>query len=389
MSESRAILHVDMDAFYASVEVLDNPSLAGRPVFVGGTQEGRGVVSAASYEARTYGVHSAMSAARARRLCPDGVFLRGRMDRYAEISRQIFAIFSDYTPLVEPLSIDEAFLDVSGCRRLFGPAERIGRLIKERITGEIGLTASVGVAHNKFLAKLASDLRKPDGFVVIKPREARDLLAGLPVDRLWGVGAVSRRKLEEQGIRWVRDLLAVPRDLLVARFGEHMDQLLELAVGHDDRPVIPAQQAKSIGNETTFAEDISDDFQLRSILDHLADKVARRLRQHDFLARSITLKARFLDFRTVTRSVSLSRPTDSTVVIRDTARHLLTDKLDRNGRALRLIGLTVSGLTAADADQAELFPDPVQIRNRKIDQLTDRVHGRFGPKLQRGPGKVD
>jgi DNA polymerase-4 len=306
------------------------------------------------------------------------------MDRYMEISRQIGAIFRDFTPLVEPLSIDEAFLDVTGCRRLFGSAETIGRAIKERIAQEIGLTASVGVAHNKFLAKLASDLDKPDGFVVITPEGARDLLADLPVGRLWGVGKVSQQQLQKFGIRKVRDLLAVPRALLVQQFGDHMDHLLELAVGHDERPVIPAHQAKSIGNETTFAENISHAGQLQDILDELADKVARRVRNHGFQARTITLKARYGDFSTFTRSESLAEATDSTVVIRDTARRLLKDKLGRRGRALRLIGVTASGLTGEGQGQGTLFVDPAQARDRELDRLMDKVHDRFGHKLQRG-----
>lgn len=384
MTEQRAILHVDMDAFYASVEVLDNPELRGKPVIVGGTPEGRGVVSAASYEARAFGVHSAMSAARAIKLCPDGVFLRGRMGRYAEISRQIGAIFEDYTPLVEPLSIDEAFLDVTGCRRLFGSAEKIGRLIKDRIDQELGLTASVGVAHNKFLAKLASDLDKPNGFVVIQRETAKELLADLPVEKLWGVGKVSRKELNNFGINKVRDLLAVPAELLVSQFGDHMTHLLELAVGHDERPVIPAHDAKSIGNETTFASNISDMGQLVDILDYLSDKVARRVRAHDFKARTITLKARYGDFTTFTRSASLNEATDSTVVIRDTARKLLKEKLGRRGRALRLIGVSASGLQKEKLCQGELFVDPGQVKDRKLDQLMDEVNDRFGPKLRRG-----
>jgi DNA polymerase-4 len=386
MSEHRAILHVDMDAFYASVEVLDDPKLRGLPVMVGGTPEGRGVISAASYEARSFGVHSAMSAARARQLCPDGIFLRGRMDRYAEISRQIFALFREYTPLVEPLSIDEAFLDVSGCRRLFGSAEAIGRLIKQRIRDEVGLTASVGVAHNKFLAKLASDLEKPDGFVVVDPEGARALLAGLPIGKLWGVGKVSEEKLNRFGIRLVKDLLAVPRDLLVQQFGDHMDHLLQLAVGHDERPVVPEHEAKSIGNEITFPSDIADGGQLRDILDELADKVARRLRQQGFLARTITLKARYGDFTTQTRSTSLSEPTDSSVLIRDIGRRLLRRNLGRRGRPLRLLGLSTSNFLPGDARQVDLFPDAGQVRDRQLDQLLDQVQERFGPKLRRGIG---
>ncbi|MCB1183661.1 DNA polymerase IV [bacterium] len=379
----RAILHVDMDAFYASVEVLDDPSLRGRPVIVGGTPEGRGVVAAASYEARRFGVHSAMSAARAVRLCPDGVFLRGRMDRYAEVSAAVFAIFADFTPLVEPLSIDEAFLDVSGCGRLFGAPPEIGRRIRERIRDEIGLVASVGVAPNKFLAKLASDLEKPDGFVVIAPGTERELLAGLPVRRLWGVGKVLGGRLEADGIRLVADLLARPRAQLIRTYGDHMAQLLELAVGHDERPVIPSHAAKSIGNETTFGEDVADGEQLVGILHHLCDKVARRLRAHDFVASTLTLKARYPDFTTHTRSVTLPEPTDSDTEIRAQARDLLERALGRRGRPLRLIGITASNL-GRPGGQPELFPDPQRVRQRDLDRVLDGVRDRFGAKLGRG-----
>jgi len=380
----RAILHVDMDAFYASVEVLDDPSLEGRPVIVGGTPEGRGVVSAASYEARRFGVHSAMSAARAVKLCPDGVFLRGRMDRYVEISRQISAIFRDFTPLVEPLSIDEAFLDVSGCRRLFGSAATIGRLIQERIKTEIGLQASVGVAANKFLAKLASDLEKPAGFVVVPEQGARELLAGLPIGRLWGVGKVSEQSMHRFGIRTVRDFLAIPEALAVQQFGDHARQLRRLAQGLDDRPVIPVHEAKSIGNEVTFHENIAERAHLQEVLDQLSDKVARRLRSHGFHTRTITLKARYGDFSTFTRSGTFPVATDSSVEIRDMARHLLHDRLGRRGRALRLIGVTASNLQHPAGGQAELFVDPEKQRERKLDRLLDEVHDRFGGKLSRG-----
>ncbi len=380
----RAILHIDMDAFYASVEVLDDPSLKGKPVMVGGTPEGRGVVAAASYEARKFGVHSAMSAARAIKLCPDGIFLRGRMDRYSEISGQVFAIFEDYTPLVEPLSIDEAFLDVTGCRRLFGSAEEVGRTIKARILAEIGLVASVGLASNKFLAKLASDLEKPDGFTVIPPGEARALLASLPIGKLWGVGKVAEKQMHRFGIRKVGDLLAVPRDLVVEQFGDHAAHLLELAVGHDERAVIPVHEAKSIGNETTFREDISEADHLQDILDQLAAKVARRLRSHGFVARTVTLKARYPDFTTHTRSETLPDPSDSSVELRDAARRLLIEKLGRRGRPLRLIGVTASNLVHEGEGQAQLFPDPIRERDRKLDSIMDRVHGKFGPMLKRG-----
>ncbi len=386
-SFERSILHVDMDAFYASVEVLDDPSLKGKPVIVGGTPEGRGVVSAASYEARAFGVRSAMSAARAVKLCPDGIFKRGRMDRYVEISQQIFAIYRDYTPLVEPLSIDEAFLDVSGSVRLFGSPVDIGWLIKQRIAAEVGLVASVGVASNKFLAKLGSDLEKPDGFVVIRPGEERELLAGLPVGRLWGVGKVAQAKLQDFGIHKVRDLLAVPPENLVRHFGDHMHHLLELAVGHDTRPVIPDHDAKSIGNETTFSDDIADGQQLLEILNPLCDKVARRLRAAGFLASTLTLKARYPDFTTHTRSFTPPEPTDSDVEIRGHARRLLEHNLKRKGRPLRLIGITANNLTTGGQVQAELFPDPAKQRDRELDRVLDDVRGRFGDKLGRGVKK--
>lgn len=392
IDDRRAILHVDMDAFYASVEVLDDPALRGRPVIVGGTPAGRGVVAAASYEARRFGVHSAMSAGRARRLCPDGVYLPCRMDRYAEVSEEIFGIFRHYTPLVEPLSIDEAFLDVTGCGRLFGPAPQIGRAIKDRIAAQVGLTASVGVAPNKFLAKLASDLEKPDGFVVITAQGAADLLAGLPVGRLWGVGKVAQAQLAACGVRTCGDLLgASPRDL-AARFGEAAAHWSALARGLDDRPVIPDTQAKSIGNEQTFAEDIADQEYLVEILDHLTDKVAHRLRAQGFCARTLTLKARYPDFTTHTRSVTLAEPTDSSVELRAAARRLLQTRLGRQGRPLRLIGVTASGFAAPAgvAVQGDLFPaaGPAgsggQDRDRALDRILDQVQDRYGPKLRRG-----
>jgi DNA polymerase-4 len=384
MSVSRAILHVDMDAFYASVEVLDDPSLAGRPVIVGGSPEGRGVVSAASYEARRYGVHSAMPTARAHRLCPHGVFLHPRMERYVEVSHEIFAIFQRYTPLVEGLSVDEAFLDVTGCQRLFGPAETIGRAIKQSIQDELNLTASVGVAPNKFLAKLASDLEKPDGFVVITAGEARQKLAPLPVGKLWGVGKVSAAELARLGVHSVADLLAAPRDVLQRHLGDHVDHLLRLAVGHDERPVIPVHEARSVGNEVTFAEDVADTGRLREVVDHLAEKVAWRLRKHGLRGRTVTLKARFPDFTTPTRSLTLPHPTQSTVEIRDAARKLLATRLERRGRPLRLIGVTVSQLESETAAQASLFAPEIEERDAQLDELMDRVNDRFGRVMRRG-----
>ncbi|MFH1755038.1 MAG: DNA polymerase IV, partial [Candidatus Latescibacterota bacterium] len=257
MSE-RAILHVDMDAFFASIEVLDAPELRGKPVIVGGTPEERGVVAAASYEVRKYGIHSAMSAYRAKKLCPHAVFIKPRMSRYVEVSRSIFDIFRCYTPLVEPISIDEAFLDVTGSRRLFGDAVSIGRQIKKRILDEVRLVASVGVAPNKFLAKLASDLDKPNGFCIITEGEAENLLAGLPVSRLWGIGKVSQQALARIGVVTIQDLFSVPKEQLEAHFGVHTAKLLDLARGIDYRPVMVDSETKSIGAENTFPKDISD-----------------------------------------------------------------------------------------------------------------------------------
>jgi DNA polymerase-4 len=375
----RSILHVDMDAFFAAVEVLDDPALAGKPVMVGGTPEGRGVVAAASYEARRYGVHSAMSAWQARKRCPHGIFLRPRFERYSEISKNIFDIFGQYTPLVEPISIDEAFLDVTGCERLFGPAVEIGRAIKRRIREEIGLTASVGVAPNKFLAKLASELEKPDGFVVIAAAEAAARLAPLPVSRLWGVGRVTERVLAGLGIRTVRQLLAFPEAALEARLGSYARHLRELAVGHDERPVVAEGDAKSMGAETTFAADLADAEALRDQLDLLADRVARRLRAEGWRARTIHLKARYGDFRTVTRARTLAATTAGTRTIRDAARAMLEEDLGRGGRALRLLGLSLDNFEREGAGQGELFPDEREARAERLDRLIDRLreeHGR-------------
>ena len=352
---------------------------------MGGTPQGRGVVAACSYEARRFGVHSAMPAGRALRLCPDGVFLRPRMARYVEISERILAVFQRFTPLVEPLSIDEAFLDVSGCERLFGPPDAVGRAIKAAIREEIGLTASVGVAPNKFLAKLASGLEKPDGFVVMTADDAPARLAALPVGMLWGVGKVTEQRLLRLGVRTVADLLRLPRTQLVAELGEHADHLLQLAVGRDDRPVVPDHDAKSIGNETTFAEDIADEDILREVLDHLVEKVAWRLRKHGLVARTVTLKARYPDFTTHTRARSLPQPTDATVVLRDAARELLARRLGRAGRPLRLIGVTASQLEPrGDAGQADLFGDRDGDRHRELDRILDQVNERFGPVMRRG-----
>lgn len=388
MPSHRAILHVDMDAFYASVEIRDQPALAGRPVIVGGAPQRRGVVSAASYEARKFGVHSAMPTATALRRCPEAVLLPVRMERYAAVSRQIRAIFARYTPLVEPLSLDEAFLDVTESQKLFGPGAEIGRAIRQAIRQELDLVASVGVAPNKFLAKIASDLDKPDGFVEVKPDAVQDFLDPLPASRVWGVGKATCAELERYGIRTVADLRRQPRDWLVERFGRFGERLFELARGIDARPVVPDSEAKSLSHETTFPVDVRDRETLRARLLDLTEQVARRLRRHDRLARTVQLKLRFADFRSITRSRTLPEPTDVTAEIWHATEALFRAALRGERRAVRLIGMGVHELVDPVAEphiQPDLFTEPQRHRQRELDRLADAIQSRFGPDgLRRG-----
>ncbi|HET6347847.1 MAG TPA: DNA polymerase IV [Candidatus Krumholzibacteria bacterium] len=383
----RSIIHVDMDAFYASVEVLDNPSLAGKAVIVGGTPETRGVVAAASYEARKFGVHSAMSSYRAHKLCPHGVFILPRMSRYVEVSRAIRAILDSYTPLVEPISIDEAFLDVTASAALFGTGPEIGRAIKQRVRNEVGLIASVGVAPNKFLAKLASDLEKPDGYVVITQNEAEAKLAPLPVSRLWGVGKKTEDVLLRAGIHTIGDVVRAEHAKLERLVGSYAAHMQELARGLDDREVIADAEAKSIGAENTFARDIADAAELRAELDMLSERVAVRARAEGMVGHTVNLKARYADFSTVTRAMTLAGPTNESVIIRDTARELLERRLDRQGRALRLLGVSLSNLSHAEEISGDLFDTPRATRNRTLDTVMDSLRERFGATVVRRAGK--
>jgi len=322
MVQARQIIHVDMDAFYASVEQSDHPELQGKAVIVAGDPKSRGVVSAASYEARKFGVHSAMPTAQALRLCPHAVLLPVRMARYAEVSRTIQAIFEDYTPLVEPLSLDEAFLDVTDSVNLFGPAESIGRQVKTRIRELTRLTASVGIAPNKFLAKLASDLRKPDGFVVITEQNKQEILEPLAVGRIWGVGKVTEKALYSHGIRTIGQLRRKMAAELRAIVGNAAEELLRLAQGQDDREVEPDQRCKSLSSEQTFATDVRDADVLLSVLMEQVEEVAQRLRRRRLRARSITLKLRYGDFRTVTRSETLTEGTNVTSLLWQAAERI-------------------------------------------------------------------
>lgn len=388
------IIHVDMDAFYASVEIRDRPELAGKPVVVGGSPDGRGVVAAASYEARKYGVHSAMPAAQARRLCPNAVFLRSRIDYYAKVSKQIREVFEAFTPLVEPLSLDEAFLDVTGSEQLFGPAETIARRIKAEIFGQLRLVASTGVAPNKFLAKIASDLDKPDGFVVVKPDEVDTFLEALPVERIWGVGRQGSKTMHRLGVRTIGELKQLPVEVLESSFGSSGEHFWRLARGLDDRPVVPDREAKSISHETTFETDLADATVLRSWLFELTDQVGRRLRRHELRGGTAHLKVRFSDFRTLTRSQKLSEPTNATDELFSVVVEMLETRLPGKHPPVRLLGMGVSDIDVSGRVQGHLFDEEDRRRHRQLDQVADEVKDRFGTSalgrgtsLQRGKGR--
>ncbi len=360
-----SILHVDMDAFYAAVEVLDDPTLVGQPVIVGGTG-GRGVVAACSYEARAWGVRSAMPSVRARRLCPQAVFRPGRFDRYIEVSGRLHAIFQDFTPLVEGISLDEAFLDVAGARRLLGPAPEIAAAIRGRIRDEMGLSASVGVSTRKFLAKMASVAAKPTaspagavpgaGVWVVAPGEELAFLHPHPVRALWGVGPATHSRLERFGVRTVGDLAALPVETLVGALGPALGRHLhDLAWGRDPRPVVPEHVVKSIGHEETYATDLRDPGALHVEVVRQADAVANRMRKSGMAGRTVTLKVRFHDFRTITRSRTSPGPMESGLELARMASALL-DAVDCS-EGVRLLGVSVSNLVERHAEQLS-FDDP-------------------------------
>jgi len=381
------ILHVDMDAFYASIEQRDDPSLVGKPVIVGGSAEGRGVVAAANYEVRKYGVHSAMAAARAKRLCPQAIFIRPRMNYYAEVSHQIRAVFEDFTPLVEPLSLDEAFLDATGSESLFGSSANIGRLIKKRIKSELRLIASVGVAPNKFVAKIASDLDKPDGFLVVQPGEVQEFLDPLPVGRIWGVGKVTGQAFDRLGIRTIGQLRQFTVQALNGLFSSSGEHYWRLAHGMDDRPVIPDREARSISHETTFAEDIADREVLLAWLTELTEQVARRLRRHGLKGRTVELKVRFADFHTITGALTLPEPTNITQELLQGAAQLLATKLPGRHLPVRLLGFGVTGFDGSGQSQRHLFDELDRQRHRQLDRVADQISDRFGKlAIRRGGG---
>ncbi len=374
----RQIIHVDMDEFFAAVEKLDNPRLRGKCLLVGGDPSARGVVSTASYEAREFGCRSAMPMVTAIRLCPHAVVLPVRGARYREVSEKLFEVLARFTPVVEPLSIDEAFLDVTGSRRLWGDGERIGHEIRRAIRREVGLTASVGVAPNKFLAKLASDLRKPDALVTITAETVHEVVDPLSVRKLWGVGPAAEAALERQGIRTIGQVRRTPPELLTRWFGSQGGQLARLAAGLDDRPVTPDTEAKSIGQETTFPVDLGELDALRAVLLEHVEQVGRRLRRHGLRARTVTVKLRTGDFTTRTRSATLPSATDVTGELWATAQGLLSAWAARGVRPLRLLGVTASGLTTARGEQLPLFADPARQKQRQLDAALDGITERFG-----------
>ena len=373
-STTRAIAHVDMDAFYAAIEQRDRPELRGRPVIVGASPTGRGVVSAASYEARPYGVRSAMPIGRAARLCPHAAFLPVDMQKYQRVSVQVMAILGDFSPLVEPVSVDEAFVDLTGTESLFGSPVDAARSIKRRILAETGLTASAGLAANKFVAKVASELKKPDGLVVVPAGDEARFLGALPIERLWGVGRVMAKALGELGFATIGQLQRAPRALLARRFGKHGEALCDLAFGRDDRPVEPYGAPKSIGAEETFGADCTSGDQLQTTLRSHAERVAAELRAEGYSAGRVTVKLRFAPFETHTRSAT-GEPTQDGLELYRRALALL--ERDPVTRPVRLIGLSASRLGPCGKGQLDLL-DPAALRRERLSRVVDRLTSRFG-----------
>jgi DNA polymerase-4 len=371
---SEPILHVDLDAFYAGVEVLKDPTLAGKPVIVGGTGA-RGVVASASYEARTYGVRSAMPAVRARRLCPDGIFLPPDFEAYRTHSNRFREVLLSFTPLVEPIALDEAFLDVGGATRLFGDPPAIGATIRSAVAREVGVSCSVGVASTKFVAKLASDGCKPDGLLHVHADETAAFLGPLPVGRLWGVGEKTRELLGRLAIRTIADLGATPEPILARLLGEAQARhLWELSRGIDEREVVPYEPPKSVGHEETFERDLDDDEEILRELLALSHRVAARLRDDGYRARTITLKARLSTFATLTRSKTLADDTDVGADISRVVAELYT-ALPGVRRRIRLLGVQASGLRPAGAEQLAFLRSDSWA---EVERVVDRIERRFG-----------
>ncbi len=375
MKSKRWIMHVDMDAFFASVEVLDNPDFIGKPVIVGG-QSMRGVVSTCSYEARSYGVHSAMPMVQAKRLCPNGIYVTCRMQRYLEISNQIMHIFHEFSPLVEQLSIDEAFLDISGMERLYGSHKQIGFLVKQRIKQEIGLTASVGMAPNKFLAKLASDMEKPNGFTIIEHENARRFIAPLAVDKIFGIGKKAKQILLQFGIERIGQLVDAQENVLKQVFGKNAETVRLLAIGIDEREVVSNYEPQSIGREITFEQDLHGFSQCQQALLHLSELVGYRLRSRGYYGHTLTLKIKYAGFKTHTHSIT----SEIDIFNDEEIYHLAVDLLKQATLAegVRLLGITISGLSKGESVSLCFENDE---RKKQRSRLTDDLKRRFGENV--------
>ena len=374
----RWIIHVDMDAFFASVEQRDHPEYQGKPVIVGGLGN-RGVVSTASYEARRFGVHSALPMVTARRLCPQGIFVAGDHRKYSCVSQQIMAILNDYSPLLEQISVDEAFLDVTGMELLYSSPVDIAREIKCRVKDELALTVSAGVAPNKFLAKIASDLQKPDGLVVVGHGQEKEFLQNLPIEKLWGVGDVTAKSLRSIGITTIGQLSLLQEAQLKSFFGQNAETIHNLTLGKDDRPVFPEREAKSIGAEETFETDLRDFDEMLTILISLAERVGHRLRQEKTAGRTITLKLRYGNFQTLTRRRTLEEPTQIDETIYRMAAQLL-EQQKNIGSGVRLLGITVSQLEPERAVESSLFESKEE-KGRQLSSAMDRMRLKFGPAV--------
>jgi len=383
-----SIIHLDLDAFFASVEQRDNPAYRGKPLIVGGISGGkgnsnRGVVCAASYEARKYGVHAGMPIWEARQKCHKGIFIPSQMNKYLKVSKKFFQICSSYTPLIEPLSIDELFLDVSGCESLFGPAETIGRKIKEKVWQELGIKVSVGIAENKFLAKIATNLGKPDGFYLIPSKDIQKILYPLPVSALWGIGKKTEELLKKSGIYLVEQLAQMPDSILENLLGKNGKKIKLLAQGIDESPVTPPSTAKSIGKETTFSTNITEKAILIKELLKISQLVGYTARKKGYKGRTITLKIRFHNFITFNRSKTLENPTNLDDIIFKTVVELL-DKVRYKKGGVRLLGVKLSNLTSGnERKQLKFLRDEEDKKDDKLEQLTqslDKIREKFGTK---------
>lgn len=383
-----SIIHLDLDAFFASVEQRDNPAYRGKPLIVGGTSSGkgnsnRGVVCAASYEARKYGVHAGMPIWEARQKCPRGIFIPTQMNKYLEASKKFFQICSNYTPLIEPLSVDELFLDVSGCESLFGSSEIIGRKIKERVYQELEIKVSVGIAENKFLAKIATNLGKPDGFYIIPSKDIQKILYPLPVSSLWGIGKKTEELLKKSGIYQVEQLAKMPDSILENLLGKNGKKMKLLAQGIDESPVTPPSTAKSIGKETTFNTNITEKVILVKELLKISQMVGYAARKKGYKGRTITLKIRFHNFITFNRSKTLENPTHIDDIIFKIVVELL-DKVKHKKGGVRLLGIKLSNLTLGnERKQLKFLRNEEDKKDEKLEQLTqslDKIREKFGTK---------